>query len=103
MSHMASWYAPRDLRLRATVLLAALFVAQTARAANPEQPERAPKPEDQIQFVDHSGPGPLYFGAEANNILQIKPEFRAKYSGTNSLQPNTEAALSGLLTAFFAY
>jgi hypothetical protein len=88
---------------RVLAFLAVFAIARTAHAVNPEQPETAPKPGEDVQFIDHSGPGPLYFGAEANNILQMKPGFRAKYSGPMSLRPEGEAALSGLITAFFAY
>jgi hypothetical protein len=91
------------MRWRTRAVLLVLLVAGPARAVNPEQPETAPKADNDVQFIDHSGPGPLYFGAEANNILQYKPAIRSPYQGPNSLRPESEAAMSGLLTAFFAY
>ena len=82
-------------------LLILLLVAP-ALAANPEEPEDAPHARDET-FLDHDQMGPFWFGAQVNTILQYHPRFHADYSGTNSLHPNQEVALSGLLTVFAAY
>ncbi len=53
-------------------------------------------------FIDHGKTGPLWIGAEVNSIAQYHPAFHALYSGTNSLRPSAEAAISGLITVFAA-
>jgi high affinity Mn2+ porin len=77
--------------------------ATPASAKNPEEPETAIPPGSDMTFLDHAGVGPLWLGGEANSILQAHPSFPAKYSGVHSLRPQSEAALSGLLTVFVAY
>jgi high affinity Mn2+ porin len=85
--------------------VAALVVgfATPSSAHNPEQPETArPLGNDQT-FIDHTTFAPFWFGAEVNSIFQAHPAFAAPYSGTNSLHPDGEAAISGLFTVFLAY
>jgi hypothetical protein len=77
--------------------------APPAMARNPEEPETAPSPAAEATFLRHDGPGPLWYGAEINSILQFHPAFSAPYGGPHSLKPQAEAAISGLVTAFFAY
>ena len=88
---------------RAAIIVAALLLARTARAGNPEPPETAPKAGTDETFLDHGGKEPFWFGAEINSILQMHPSFDARYSGPNSLQPQSEAALSGLISLYTAY
>jgi hypothetical protein len=82
--------------------VAALLWARTARAGNPEPPETAPKGTEET-FLDHSGREPFWWGAEINSILQMKPGFDARYSGPNSLIPESESAVSGLISVYTAY
>ncbi|HJZ84016.1 MAG TPA: carbohydrate porin [Polyangia bacterium] len=89
------------LRLLSALLLT--LAARTAHGSNPEQPETAQPAGAGTTFLDHSGTGPFWFGAEWNTILQLKPSFDARYSGMNSLRPESEDAMSGLFTLFFAY
>lgn len=87
---------------RAAIIVLVTCAAAPARAHNPEAPEnsvRAPE----LTFLDHSGTGPFWFSAQANSILQSHPDFPAKYTGTNSLRPEAEAAISGLLTVYAAF
>ena len=79
-----------------------LIFSSSAWAANPEQPETAPK-STEVTFLPHDGPQPYWIGAEINSIFQWHPSFPAKYSGPNSLLSNDEWAISGLMTAFGAY
>ena len=91
-----------EMKAGRLLAVAALLWAATAHAHNPEQPETAPKGTEET-FLDHSGKEPFWFGAEINSILQLKPSFDARYSGPNSLQPQSEAALSGLISLYTAY
>ncbi|HEY4186460.1 MAG TPA: carbohydrate porin [Polyangia bacterium] len=84
------------------VALSSLLGAR-ALARNPEEPETEPQPGSGMTFVDHGGTGPFWLGGELNSIFQYHPSFSAPYSGTNSLRPNGESALSFLVTGFFAY
>jgi hypothetical protein len=79
------------------------LLSVTAQAKNPETPETAPRADAETTFLDHSGPGPVWIGAEVNSIFQYHPRFQAPYSGEHSLHPEAESALSGLFTAFLAY
>jgi high affinity Mn2+ porin len=72
------------------------------RAKNPEQPETAPRSED-MTFLDHERSSRFWLGAEVNSIFQYHPAFAAPYTGTNSLRPDAETALSSLLTVFLSY
>src|SRR4051794_40057603 len=83
--------------------LAALAAPRRARAHNPEEPENSPRPGSGATFIDHAGTEPFWFSGQANSIFQVHPHFPAAYSGTNSFQPQAEAAISGLLTAYLAY
>jgi hypothetical protein len=80
--------------------MAVLLVSQPALARNPEEPEDAPRAWNEVTFLNHNPELRYWFGIEANSIAQFKPAFSAEYSGTNSLRPNSEAAISGLLTVF---
>jgi high affinity Mn2+ porin len=83
--------------------LAICLLSSVAWAANPEQPETAPKATD-LTFLDHDHmPKGIWLGAEINSIFQYHPSFTAPYSGPNSLVPDSEWALSGLMTVFGAY
>jgi hypothetical protein len=75
----------------------------TASARNPEEPELAPKPGTDLTFLNHDKPWPFWIGAQVNSIFQYHPSFSAPYSGTNSLRPESEWAISGLFTVFLAY
>ena len=79
-------------RLRALVLLstatALTGLPREASAKNPEEPETAPRPGNDITFLDHGRNEPYWFGVEANSIAQFNPPFSAPYSGMNSLQPD---------------
>jgi hypothetical protein len=88
-------------RFTRVATLAVVLAAASASARNPEAPETHAAQE--TTFLDHSGDNPLWFGAEMNSILQYKPSFRALYSGPMSLSSDSEAAVSGLMTVFFAY
>jgi high affinity Mn2+ porin len=87
------------------IALAAVVVGHATRAGahNPEQPETAPPLGTGETFLDHTTFAPFWFSAEMNTIFQTHPEFSAPYTGTNSLRPNAEAAVSGLFTVFLAY
>jgi high affinity Mn2+ porin len=94
---------PLRLTLALSFVLAPLGLPRIAAAKNPEEPETAPRPGNDITFLDHGGNQPYWLGAEANSIFQAHPAFSAPYSGTNSLHPDAEAAISGLITVFTAY
>jgi hypothetical protein len=79
------------------------MLASPVLAKNPEEPETAPKAGTDMSFLNHDRPGAFWYGGEVNSIFQYHPSFSAPDTGTNSLRPQGEAALSGLLTAFFAY
>ncbi|HZL19097.1 MAG TPA: carbohydrate porin [Polyangia bacterium] len=120
--------APRIGRPRAPLWLAIAIalsaVPRPARANNPEEPETAPRPGNDITFLDHGGNGPYWLGLEANSIAQAHPAFAAAYStypnppasvcnpqdpnpadclSGHSLDPQSEAEISGLITLFAAY
>ena len=76
-----------------------LLLSGVAAAKNPEQPETEPQSAGQT-FIDHEAPRPFWVGAEINSILQYHPSFPAAYSGPNSLRPDSEYAISGLVTVF---
>jgi high affinity Mn2+ porin len=87
-------------------LVAALRIAAAAgpaQARNPEEPENAPPAGTTSTFLDHSKTLPWWFSAEVNSIAQFKFPFNESYSGPNSFRANSEGAISGLFTAFFAY
>jgi high affinity Mn2+ porin len=94
-------------RRRALVLVstaAALAgLPREASAKNPEEPETAPRPGNDITFLDHDRDVPYWLGGEINSILQYHPSFSAPYSGTNSFHPDSESAISGLFTVFGGY
>jgi high affinity Mn2+ porin len=74
-----------------------------AHARNPEEPEDATPTGRDLTFLDHTGLGTLWFGAEANSIFQAHPSFPSAYAGAHSLSSRGEAAISGLFTAFVTY
>jgi len=86
-------------------LAASLLLAGRARAKNPEQPETAPRPDEQATFLDHSPEafGPFWVGGEVNSILQHHGDFHSPRMSDNSLQGQSESALSGLITLFLGY
>jgi high affinity Mn2+ porin len=86
--------------VRAVAIL--LLLSAAARAKNPEQPETAPQ-SGELTFIDHETPRPYWIGAEINSILQYHPSFPAAYSGPNSFHPDSEYAISGLMTFFSTY
>jgi hypothetical protein len=62
---------PRVHSIRASMLAIALAIAGFPRAAaatNPEEPETAPRPGNDITFLDHGGNEPYWLGGEANSI-----------------------------------
>jgi len=88
----------------ATVLV--LLVPPRAQAKNPEEPEDAPRPAENLTFLDHEHPWPpwpIWLGGEANGIFQHNPSFQAPRSGPHSFGPDAESAISGLFTIFLAY
>jgi high affinity Mn2+ porin len=84
------------------VLVLLTACARPALARNPELPENAPGDND-TTFLDHSRNVPWWFSAQANSIAQFKFPFVARYTGEHSFLPDSEAAISGLFTAYFAY
>jgi hypothetical protein len=90
------------LVLAVLAVLASAVAAPTAYARNPEEPENAPS-NVETTFLDHTRPSPFWFSAQANSIAQFKFPFDAAYSGPHSFMPDSEAAISGLFTAYFAY
>ncbi len=89
--------------LRPTLVIALAALAVPAWAKNPESPETAQPPGTSTTFIDHGRTDPFWAGAEVNSIFQAHPSFGAPYTGTNSLHPGGEVAISGLLTVFSAY
>ena len=81
----------------------ALLGAASPALVRSEEPEAAPLTGSDMSFLDHARPGPIWFGGEVNSIFQYHPAFSAPYTGPHSLRPESETALSGLLTVFFAY
>jgi high affinity Mn2+ porin len=100
--------SPRQCRLAfIEIFLCAVQLMISGGRARAETHEDAPRPArgsgaDQT-FIDHDAFRSVWFGAQANAIFQAHPSFAAPYSGTNSLRPARESALSGLLTGFFTY
>lgn len=82
---------------------AVALASAPALARNPEAPENSPKPLNPVTFLDHTETPPFWFSAQQNSIFQAKPAFGAKYTGPNSLSPRAEAAISGVITIYFAY
>ena len=72
-------------RRRALVLLSTVAalasLPREASAKNPEEPETAPRPGNDITFLDHDRDVPYWLGGEINSILQYHPSFSAPYSG----------------------
>jgi len=54
-------------------------------------------------FFDHPATSAWWVSGQANFIFQAHGDFTAPYSGTNSLDPNAEHALSRVLTLFTGY
>lgn len=56
--------------------------------------------ETSLTMFPHATHGRWWVGGQGNFIFQAHPDFAAKYSGPNSLQPQGETAVSRLLTLF---
>lgn len=72
-------------------------------ARNPEAPETSPPPGSGVTFLDHDGASPFWLSAQVNAIFQAHPNFNAPYSGPNSLRPEGESAISGVLSLYLAW
>jgi high affinity Mn2+ porin len=93
----------RSCRRMMLAALAVSLAAAPAWARNPEEPETTPPIGGPETFLNHDIAAPFWFSAQANTIFQTHPSFAAPYTGTNSLQPGAEAAVSGVFTLYFGY
>ena len=84
-------------------ILGCLLAAAPSGVAAQETGTGAPaeqKPDDPTTLFPHSENGRWWISGQVNWILQGHPAFRAEYSGTNSLSPQTQAVASRVLTLF---
>jgi high affinity Mn2+ porin len=79
-------------------LLAAVLGPWSARALLVPLP-----PDDSPTVLPHSTESPAWVSGQANVIFEWHPEFRAKYSGPNSLRAESENATSYVVTLFTGY
>lgn len=81
--------------------------AQTVQPPNlapappaPEPDSEAPAEFDTEAMLPHFATSRLWLSGQANFIYQTHPPFSAPYSGSHSLQPNYQKALSRVLTLY---
>ena len=86
-------------------------VAQNAQTPTPAAPDSTPSnPDtgdssagDSLTLFPHSDTSRYWIAGQANIILQWHPEFKAKYSGINSLRSHAENATSQVYTLYLGY
>ncbi len=83
------------------VLLVMLLLLLIAAFANAQQP--AEQPPDPVTMFDHPPTGRWWLSGQVNVIFQAHPDFRALYSGANSLRPRYEKATSHVATLFTGF
>jgi high affinity Mn2+ porin len=81
------------LRLVFALLAASITVAQSPALDNPD-------PADEPTVLPHPQETRWYIGGQFNTVLQWHPDFRAKYSGPNSLSPKAESEDSRVYTLY---
>ncbi len=82
----------------ALLLCCSSVLAQSAKTSNVSE---APSDEDEIPtIVNHSPTSRFWVSGQINTILQWHPDFRAEYSGSNSLRARGENAISRVLTLY---
>ncbi|HEV2350986.1 MAG TPA: carbohydrate porin [Terriglobia bacterium] len=67
------------------------------------QDSGATQPGEATTVLDHPSTGRWWISGQANFIFQWHSSFPAKYTGVNSLDPESESALSNLLTLYTGY
>ena len=80
-----------------SVFLGLLLACVTASAQ--QQPGDTSPPETTTVFP-HGGTGRVWISGQINFVFQTHPDFRALYSGENSLNPRYEKATSRVLTLY---
>ncbi len=83
-------------------MLAALLVCLgTSTPSWSQEPEHTPdKTPEATTVLDGHLIGRLWLSGQVNIIFQSHPDFRALYSGDNSLHPSKESATSSVITLF---
>jgi high affinity Mn2+ porin len=82
--------------------------AQDSVPDKPDEQTVAPAPdeslsEDTLTVFPHSETSRYWISGQANVILQWHPQFRAKYTGPNSLTPDAQSATTHVLTLYTGY
>jgi high affinity Mn2+ porin len=88
--------------------MAAAIVVPSTRGQDPgstaSESADPPAADETVQTMfPHFKEGRFWISGQANFIFQTHPPFYAKYSGTNSLQPNYEKATSRVLTLYTGF
>jgi hypothetical protein len=80
-----------------SLVAAVVLLASASAGADQPRPDDNPRPGP---LLPRWGDSRLFVAGQANVIFQYHPAFAAKYSGENSLKPESENATSVLLTLF---
>jgi len=119
---MANQTAKYRLRMLALIILTVLGQSQSAAQSStenkttaqqtpgetsndPSQDENADTGADEspVNIFPHSQTSRYWISGQINTILQWHPSFRAKYSGDNSLRPQSENAMSRVMTLYTGF
>src|SRR5260370_32041466 len=78
---------------------------ERSKNSDPSQDENADTgaAESPVTIFRHSQMSRFWISGQINTILQWHPSFRAKYSGNNSLRPQSENATSRVLTLYTGF
>src|SRR5260370_16619171 len=78
---------------------------ERSKNSDPSQDENADTgaAESPVTIFRHSQMSRFWISGQINTILQWHPSFRAKYSGDNSLRPQSENATSRVLTLYTGF
>jgi hypothetical protein len=86
-----------SMLLHAAILVIVIGVA-VSLAAQSEAIGQTAEANDPATFFVHSTSSRYWVSGQSNIVMQWHPSFPAKYSGTNSLRPNSEHAISSVET-----
>src|ERR1700687_4324947 len=77
--------------------------AQSSKAAQDNSQAKDEEDEKPATVFSHSPKNRFWISGQINTVLQWHPSFRAKYSGDNSLRPQSENATSRVLTLYTGF
>src|ERR1700686_3004048 len=77
--------------------------AEESKNSEPSQEENTDADQSPVTIFPHSQTSRFWISGQINTILQWHPSFRARYSGDNSLRPQSENATSRVLTLYTGF